>query len=116
MRGDTLFCRLPYNAQITPYLKVEAEAGKTIHIRMDNYEGGSERNVRAEYITREGEQEYESYGWMNGHEVYYIIPEGVKVLDVKYRETGYNTDLAALSIVTTRSTTSFGNVLPAPYT
>ena len=40
---------------------------------MDNYEGGSERNVRAEYITREGEQEYESYGWMNGHEVYYII-------------------------------------------
>lgn len=53
---------------------------------------------------------------MNGHEVYYIIPEGVKVLDVKYRETGYNTDLAALSIVTTRSTTSFGNVLPAPYT
>ena len=61
---------------------------------MDNYEGGSERNVRAEYITREGEQEYESYGWMNGHEVYYIIPEGVKVLDVKYRETGYNTDLA----------------------
>ena len=48
---------------------------------MDNYEGGSERNVRAEYITREGEQEYESYGWMNGHEVYYIIPEGVKVLD-----------------------------------
>lgn len=94
LRGDTLFCRLPYNAQITPYLKVEAEAGKTIHIRMDNYEGGSERNVRAEYITREGEQEYESYGWMNGHEVYYIIPEGVKVLDVKYRETGYNTDLA----------------------
>ena len=68
LRGDTLFCRLPYNAQITPYLKVEAEAGKTIHIRMDNYEGGSERNVRAEYITREGEQEYESYGWMNGHE------------------------------------------------
>lgn len=94
LRGDTLFCRLPYNAQITPYMKVEAEAGKTIHIRMDNYEGGSERNVRAEYITREGEQEYESYGWMNGHEVYYIIPEGVKVLDVKYRETGYNTDLA----------------------
>ena len=38
LRGDTLFCRLPYNAQITPYLKVEAEAGKTIHIRMDNYE------------------------------------------------------------------------------
>ena len=24
LKGDTLFCRLPYNAQITPYLKVEA--------------------------------------------------------------------------------------------
>lgn len=92
--GDTLFCRLPYNAQITPYLKVDAEPGKTIHIQMDNYEGGGARNVRAEYITREGVQEYESYGWMNGHEVYYIIPDGVKVLEVRYRETGYDAEFA----------------------
>ncbi len=92
--GDTLFCRLPYNAQVTPYLKVDAAAGKTIHIRTDNYEGGSEKNVRAEYITREGIQEYESYGWMNGHEVWYLIPEGVKVLDVRYRETGYGADIS----------------------
>lgn len=92
--NDTLFCKLPYNGQITPYLKVEAEAGKTIHMRMDNYEGGSEKNVRAEYITREGIQEYESYGWMNGHEMWYIIPEGVKVLELKYRETGYDTDFS----------------------
>ncbi len=91
--GDTLFCRLPYNCQVTPYLKVEAEAGKTIHIRTDNYEGGSEKNLRAEYITCQGIQEYESYGWINGHEVWYIIPEGVKVLDVKYRETGYGADM-----------------------
>ena len=25
-------------------------------------------------------QEYESLGWMNGHEMQYILPEGVKVL------------------------------------
>ncbi|SEF79217.1 alpha-L-rhamnosidase-related protein [Parabacteroides chinchillae] len=91
--GDTLFCSLPYNAQVTPYLKVEAGEGKTIHILTDNYGGGSELNVRAEYITTNGLQEYESLGWMNGHEVLYIIPEGVKVLDVKYRETGYNAGL-----------------------
>ncbi len=90
--GDTLYCRLPYNSQVTPYLKVEATAGKVIHIRTDNYEGGSQYNVRAEYITRDGVQEYESYGWMNGHEMLYILPEGVKVLDVKFRETGYNTE------------------------
>lgn len=88
---DTLFCRLPYNCHITPYLKVKADAGKTIHMLTDNYEGGSTPNVRAEYITRDGVQEYESYGWMNGHEVWYILPEGVEVLEVKFRETGYDT-------------------------
>lgn len=92
--GDTLYCRLPYNCQITPYLKVEAQAGDTIRIQTDNYEGGSANNVRAEYITCEGVQEYESYGWMNGHEVVYVLPRAVKVLEVKYRETGYNADFA----------------------
>lgn len=90
--GDTLFCRLPYNCQFTPYLKVEAPAGHTIRMQTDNYQGGSENNVRAEYITRDGTQEYESYGWMNGHEMWYVIPQGVKVLEVKFRETGYNTE------------------------
>ena len=92
--GDTLICRLPYNAQVTPYLKVEAPAGKMIKMQTDNYNGGSELNVRAEYITREGVQEYESYGWMNGHEIWYVIPEGVKVLDVQFRETGYNAEFS----------------------
>jgi hypothetical protein len=58
----------------------------------DNYNGGSEKNVRAEYITTAGIQEYENLGWMNGHYVWHIIPSGVKVLDVKYRETGYDTE------------------------
>ena len=92
--GDTLFCRLPYNCHVTPYIKVKAEAGNTIHITTDNYHGGSDTNVRAEYITRDGVQEYESYGWMNGHEIYYIVPESVKILDVKYRETGYDTEFS----------------------
>ena len=92
--GDTLFCRLPYNCQFTPYLKVEAADGATIQMQTDNYRGGGPENVRAEYITRNGVQEYESYGWMSGHEMWYILPEGVKVLEVKYRETGYDTEFA----------------------
>jgi len=91
--GDTLFCSLPYNCQVTPYLKVDAAIAQTIHIRTDNYWGGSGSNIRAEYITKEGIQEYESYGWMNGHEVWYIIPKGVEIIDVKYRETGYNAEM-----------------------
>lgn len=91
-KGDTLFCALPYNCHVTPYLKVEAPAGKMIGMLTDNYLGGCAENVRAEYITRDGVQEYESFGWMNGHEMRYIIPEGVKVLEVKYRETGYDTE------------------------
>lgn len=93
-QGDTLYCRLPYNCQVTPYLKVEADPGATVRMQTDSYQGGSANNVRAEYITRDGVQEYESFGWMNGHEMQYIIPEGVKVLDVKYRETGYNAEFS----------------------
>lgn len=93
-KGDTLFCRLPYNCQFTPYLKIEASEGCTIRLQTDNYLGGGPENIRAEYITRKGVQEYESYGWMSGHEMWYIIPEGVNILEVKYRETGYDTELA----------------------
>src|SRR5690606_36115666 len=66
--------------------------GLKIDIRTDNYKGGSEYNVRTEYITKEGVQEVETYGYMNGHEVRYAIPDGVRILDLKYRETRYDTE------------------------
>jgi len=90
--GSTIKAKIPYNAHVTPYLKVEAPAGQTIDIRMDNYKGGGPPNVRAEYVTLQGVQEYENPGWMNGHEVHYTIPAGVKILALKYRETGYNSE------------------------
>ncbi|WP_170063995.1 alpha-L-rhamnosidase-related protein [Jejuia pallidilutea] len=90
--GDTIKVKLPYNAQITPYFSVDAENGALIDIRTDNYRGGGTPNVRAEYITKQGIQSYESFGWMNGDTVQYHIPKGIKVLDLKYRETGYDTD------------------------
>lgn len=93
--GDTIVCQLPYDAQVTPYLKIEAAAGQKIIMATDNYlfycpEG----TVRAEYITKKGVQEYESPGWMNGHKMYYFIPRGIKVLGLGYRETGYNSEFA----------------------
>jgi alpha-L-rhamnosidase len=90
-KGDTIIAHLPYNTSITPYLKVKATAGNTIDIRTDNYYGGSEPNVRSEYITKEGVQEFECIGFSNGHSVIYTIPKGVEVMEVKYRETVYNT-------------------------
>ncbi|MBT30723.1 MAG: glycoside hydrolase [Thalassobius sp.] len=90
--GDTIKCKLHYNAHFTPYLSVTANAGEAIHILTDNYYGGTVPNVRAEYITRKGKQNYESLGWMNGHEFWFVIPEGVEVNSLGYRETGYNTE------------------------
>ncbi len=93
--GDTLVCSLPYNAQITPYLKVKAAAGRTIRMQTDHYKVALAKTqcLWAEYVTRDGVQEYESLGWLNGDKMLYIVPSDVEVLDVKYRETGYDTEI-----------------------
>ncbi len=94
-KDTTIICSLPSNLQITPYLKIETDKeGEVIDIRTENFMGGGEPNVYAEYVSKTGVQEYESYGWMNGHTVRYNIPAGTKVLDLKYRETGYGTEFA----------------------
>ena len=89
-----LRCQLPYDAQITPYIKVRSKAGNVIDMRTDCFDKSGVMSVRAEYITREGVQSYESLGWMNGNWVEYTIPEGTEVLEVRYRESGYDTDIA----------------------
>jgi alpha-L-rhamnosidase len=88
--GKTI-AMLPKNISITPYFKIEAPAGVLIDIRTDNYYGGGAESVRSEYITKEGVQEFESPAYFTGHWVEYSFPKEVKVLDVKYRETKYNT-------------------------
>ena len=93
--GTVIKAKLPYNAMVTAYLKIEAPGGKIIDIRTDCYDymnKGKAPSVRAEYITKNGVQEYENLGWVNGHEVQYSIPAGIKIIALKYRETGYNTE------------------------
>ena len=85
-------CSLPYNCHVTPWLDIEAEGGEIIHIQTDNYKGGSYYNLRSEYVTRSGQQEYESLGWVNGHAIMYRIPKSVKVHALRYRETGFDTE------------------------
>ncbi len=85
---------LPYAMQFMPYLKVEAEAGKTIKIITDTYMIDEAASLSSSYITKDGIQEYEAYAWISGDKVYYEIPKGVKIISLGYRETGYDTELA----------------------
>lgn len=85
--GKKITVDVPYNAQLTPYLKVIAPAGKKIRITTENTPIGA---VSTTYITKDGEQEFESLGWVNGEHITYYIPHGVTIVSLKYRETGYD--------------------------
>lgn len=84
---------LPYNMQMTPVLEIEDNTGGSlIQIETDHLYGGSDTNLRAEYVTAKGYQEYESLGWLNGQKIIVKCPKGVVVNGISYRETGYDTD------------------------
>ena len=89
----TLTLDIPYNAQCTPYLRVRAEAGKKIRILTENTFLGA---VSDTYITKDGEQEFEALGWFNGEHITYQIPAGVTIMELKYRESGYNTEFSGV--------------------
>ena len=89
--GEKITVDIPYNAQLTPYLKVTAPAGKTIRITTENTLIGA---VSTTYVTKDGEQEFESPGWFNGEHITYKIPKGVTVISLKYRETGYDSEFS----------------------
>jgi hypothetical protein len=84
-------CKLPYDAQVTPYLRVyTTKPGLTINIQSDQFSYG---RMRAVYTTAgKGWEEFEAFAWINGHNILYQFPEGIEKWEVKYRETGYNTE------------------------
>ena len=88
--------KLPYNAQVTPYLKVIADKGKRISIKSDTYDDllYDTKSVMSVYYTKDGEQEYEVLSWISGEYIYYTIPKGVTIHKLQYRETGYDTEFA----------------------
>ncbi|MEM7572125.1 MAG: alpha-L-rhamnosidase C-terminal domain-containing protein [Bacteroidota bacterium] len=91
--GDTLIADLPYNAQVTPAFRIKApHPGMRVELRTDNYRGGGPPNVRTVYLTRAGEQVFETPGWMNGHQLRYYFETGIEVQSLQYRESGYDTD------------------------
>lgn len=91
---ETLEMKVPANVQLLPRLKIEAAADQLIVIKTDTYGDPNGNSVRAVYVTREGEQEFECLSWMNGDTVLYEIPGGVRVKSLNYREVGYDTSFA----------------------
>lgn len=85
--GEKITVDIPYNAQLTPYLKIIAPEGKKIRITTENTAIGA---VSTTYITKDGKQEFEALGWVNGEHITYEIPKGVTVVSLKFRETGYD--------------------------
>lgn len=84
---------LPYNMQMTPIIDVtDAEGNTKLFIETDHLNGGSQINLRAEYITDKGNRKYESLGWINGQKI--IIRHAkradVQINKISYRETGYD--------------------------
>lgn len=92
--GTTYRMDLPTNIQFTPYLKVKAPAGKQIVISCPNA-----GNTSVTYTTMGGEngeavvQEYESPAWINWWFVNFNVPDDVEILEMGYRQSGYNTEL-----------------------
>ena len=101
--SGSIHIKLPYAMQFSPYIKLSAKGGECIDIRSDRYEvhGGpgdtqsTYRGHRAEYICRAGKQEFEMLDWIFGEKCIFTLPEGVEIIEVGYRESGYASRLTA---------------------
>ncbi len=94
--NEILEMKLPYNMQLVPYLKVKAKANEKIVVSNNKDFDNHELYGKVTYITKEGIQEYESPSWINGDKIYYSIPEGVEVISLGYRQTGYDTEMSGV--------------------
>ncbi len=98
-----LTVRLPHAMHFSPYIKLSANGGEKIDIRSDRYQvhggPGDTKNVycghRAEYICRDGAQEFEMLDWIFGEECIFTVPQGVTVTELGYRESGYDCKMTA---------------------
>jgi LPXTG-motif cell wall-anchored protein len=82
-----LHMMVPHNAHVNPWLHVsDPVGGRKIRITTDATDP-----LGATYITKKGEQVFETPAWTNGEAVIYSIPAGVTVHRLQYRETGYDT-------------------------
>ena len=98
-KADTTYTvTLPYAMHFSPYFKVNATEGSVIEVHSDRYtvNGGPGDEMhqyfghRAEYTCRNGEQEFEMPDWIFGEKIIFHVPENIEILEVGYRESGYD--------------------------
>lgn len=96
--------KLQHAAQITPYFEVMANNGDVIDIRTDRYPtngGPGDEHIlfnsqRVEYICKKGLNRFEALNWLFGEEVIYEFPKGIQIINLGYRESGYNADIVGM--------------------
>ena len=98
--GQTYTVDLPYAMHASPYVKLIARGGEVLDMRTDRYAvngGPGDLNHyyghRAEYVCREGEQEFEMLDWLFGERMIFTIPDSVEVMEMGYRESGYDSEI-----------------------
>lgn len=96
-QSEKYIVKLPHAMQFSPYIKLIAQGGEIIDIRSDRYnvkggpgDPGTYCGHRAEYICREGAQEFEMLDWIFGESIVYTIPDSVTVVELGYRQSGYD--------------------------
>lgn len=91
---EELTLTLPANIQFYPYLEIQSgRAGEEIEIFTDEYEDANGNSLKCRYVTKRGLQAFESPVWLNGQIVTYRVPCGIKIRALKYRRTGYDTEV-----------------------
>jgi hypothetical protein len=91
--GVNLFkMKLPLNIQMHPYFKINATGGERIKIYTDNNQLNAEAILQVEYIAKPGLQEFDCPLWLNGEQVFYEIPSGIKVEELSYKKSQYATE------------------------
>ena len=91
VKDGCLVATLPFNQRFTLWMDLEAPAGCALDLETDTAFIGTESTVRAGYITREGRQQFETFGWMSGHELRITLPPGVHIFSLKFRSHAYQT-------------------------
>jgi len=89
--NKTLTGNLGINIQGTPYLKLNAPAGVNVRIVLNDF-------YYQDYVTKEGEQEFECLAWQNSssHTVNYQftnVTGTVQILDLKFRKSSYDSEI-----------------------
>ncbi|KAK8791879.1 hypothetical protein WA158_005256 [Blastocystis sp. Blastoise] len=85
---------LPRNIQYTPYIHVISSSNKVLFLDPEIKKITIEVTHSAKYITKEGDQKYESLGWLNGQTAHFIVPQSIQIVSFGYRESRYNSDFS----------------------